>query len=142
MLRYGRVLIVEGPIMRRVIRQMLAGGGFATIDEVPGGHEALGVLTRITCALVIADWNMSPISGMDLLVQMRALPRNQNTPFVMTTGKGQKRFAAVGRDNGATRYLEKPFTAELLLERIGEASAQLPSERNAPAPELRSLRRS
>ena len=141
MLRYGRVLIVEGPIMRKVIRQMLAGSGFANFDEVPGGTEALSVLARITYALVIADWNMAPVSGMDLLVQMRALPRNRDTPFVMTTGKGQKRFAAVGRDNGATRYLEKPFTAEVLLERVGEASARLSPAPEASSFEPRSIRR-
>ncbi len=141
MMRYGRVLIVEGPIMRKVIRQMLASGGFATIDELSGGGEALAVLARITYALVIADWNMAPFSGMELLTGMRALPRNRDTPFLMTTGKGQKRFAAVGRDNGATRYLEKPFTAELLLERVGEAAAQLSPARDAPAAELRSIRR-
>ena len=141
MLRYDRVLIVEGPIMRKVIGQMLAGGGFANVDGVPGGQEALTLLARITYGLVIADWNMTPMSGMELLVQVRSLPRNRDTPFLMMTGKGQKRFAAVGRDNGATRYLERPFTAEALLERIGEALVQLPPARDAAPVELRSLRR-
>ena len=84
---------------------------------------------------------MAPVSGSELLVRMRHLPRNRDTPFLMMTGRGQKRFAAVGRDGGATRYLERPFTAAALLERIGEALVSPASSREAAPVEQRALRR-
>ena len=140
MLRYGRVLIVDGPMMRKVIRPMLVSAGFMNIDELSSGEEALPLLDRLPYVLVVADWNLAPVTGMDLLVYARNAPRNRDVPFVMMTGKGQKRFAAVGRDNGATRYIEKPFTAEGLVERVREASAHLVPAQDADMVKLRRFR--
>ena len=66
-------------------------------------------------ALVISDWNMAPMSGLDLLGVMRKTRALSAIPFVMVTAKSQKRFSAVARDLGATHYIAKPFSADALM---------------------------
>lgn len=119
MLPYARILVVDDSrATRRIVRRMLEGSGFGNIDEAADGGEALGCLARLTFALVISDWAMNPMSGLDLLVRLRAQPRTAGIPFIMLTAKSQKRFGAIARDNGATHYVEKPFTAPELIERV------------------------
>ncbi len=118
-LPYARILVVDDSrTMRKVIRHMLETNGWRNVDEAADGTEALELARRLNFSLIISDWNMSPMSGLDLLVQLRKAPRTANIPFIMATARAQKRFAAVARDNGATHYLEKPFTADMLMERV------------------------
>lgn len=120
MLPYARILVVDDSrVTRRIIRNMLEGAGHPSIDEAADGREALGLLTRRSYALVISDWNMAPMSGLELLTAIRASPVLQAIPFVMATARSQKRFSGVARDRGATRYIEKPFTATELMACIG-----------------------
>ena len=123
MLQYARILIVDDSgITRKIVRQMLAQNGYRNVDEAANGEEALALLNKISFALVISDWNMSPISGIELLAAMRQSSRLSKIPFIMATAKAQRRFASVARDNGATHYLVKPVTAAMLMERLGELS--------------------
>ena len=120
MLPYARILVVDDSrVTRRIIRNMLESAGHPSIDEAADGREALGLLTRRSYALVISDWNMAPMSGLELLTAIRASPILRAVPFVMATAKSQKRFSGVARDQGATRYIEKPFTAVELMGCIG-----------------------
>lgn len=112
MLPYARILVVDDSrVTRRIVRSMLEGAGHPTIDEAADGREALALLARRSYALVVSDWNMMPMSGLELLTAMRASPTLRSIPFVMATARSQKRFSEVARDQGATRYLQKPFTA-------------------------------
>ena len=125
MLPFARILVVDDSrAMRKIIRHMLDSNGFRSVDEAADGAEALALIRKITYALVISDWNMSPMSGLDLLVHLRTSPRTAKLPFIMATAKAQKRFAGVARDNGTTHYLEKPFTAEMLMERLRQIPFQ------------------
>ncbi len=119
LLPYARILIVDdSATTRRIIRSMLQGAGYRNFDEAADGGEALVLLRSRNYALVICDWMMVPMSGLDLLVAMRASPALRFTPFVMATAKAKRRFASVARDHGATRYLEKPFQPSELLSCI------------------------
>lgn len=116
MLPYARILIVDDSrVTRQIIRGMLERAGFANLDEAADGKEALGLLGRRSYALVISDWNMAPMSGLDLLTAMRSSSTLAAIPFIMATARSQKRFSDVARDRGATRYLEKPFSGETLI---------------------------
>ena len=120
MLPYARILVVDDSrVTRRIIRNMLEGARHPSIDEAADGGEALGLLTRRSYALVISDWNMAPMSGLELLTAIRASSTLRSIPFVMATARSQKRFSGIARDQGATRYIEKPFTAAELMECIG-----------------------
>lgn len=120
MLPYARILVVDDSrVTRRIIRNMLEGAGHPSLDEAADGREALGLLTRRSYALVISDWNMAPMSGLELLTAIRASPVLRAIPFVMATARSQKRFSGIARDQGATRYIEKPFTATELMACIG-----------------------
>ena len=117
---YARILIVDDSrTTRRIVRGMLEGAGYLNIDEAADGREALGLLARRNYAMVISDWNMEPMSGLELLSAMRASPTLRAIPFVMATARSQKRFSGIARDQGATRFLEKPFTAAELVNCIG-----------------------
>ena len=117
MLPFARILIVDDShAMRMIVRSMLQAAGQTNIDEAADGREALGLLSRRNYALVISDWNMEPMSGLDLLSAMRASPRWRNIPFVMATARSQKKFSSIARDHGATRYLEKPFKPADLID--------------------------
>ena len=123
MLPYARILVVDDSrAMRKIIRHMLDTHGFRNVDEAADGAEALALTRKLNFSLIISDWNMSPMSGLDLLVHIRTSPRTAKIPFIMATAKAQKRFAAVARDNGTTHYLEKPFTADMLMERVRTSS--------------------
>ncbi len=123
MLPYARILVVDDSrVTRKIIRRMLEASGFANIDEAADGGEALALTGRLTFGLVISDWNMSPMSGMDLLLRLRAQPRTAKIPFIMATAKSQKRYGAVARDSGATHFIEKPFTSTELLDRVNSVT--------------------
>ena len=119
MLPYARILVVDDSrLTRKIIRRMLEASGFGNIDEAGDGGEALALVARLRFALVISDWNMSPMSGLDLLTRLRGQSRTAGIPFIMVTAKSQKRFGAIARDGGATHYIEKPFSAEELIARV------------------------
>ncbi len=119
MAKYSRILLVDdSAITRRVVRKMLEENGYANIDEAADGRQAVALLGQRTYSLVISDWNMAPMSGLELLASIRASIRLKGLPFIMITGNTQKKFASIARDNGATCYLVKPFTAAVLLERV------------------------
>lgn len=116
MLAYARILIVDDSrVTRRIVRGMLEAAGHPNTDEAADGREALGLLGKRSYKLVISDWDMAPMSGLDLLGAMRASRPLRTIPFIMVTAKAQKRFSAVARDMGATHYIEKPFSAAELM---------------------------
>ena len=104
LLPHARILIVDdSATTRRIIRSMLQGAGYRNFDEAADGGEALVLLRSRNYALVICDWMMVPMSGLDLLVAMRASPALRFTPFVMATAKAKRRFASVApRSRGDT----------------------------------------
>lgn len=121
-MHYLRILVVDDSrVARKIVCGMLAANGFVNLDEASSGKEALDLLARRTYRLVISDWNMLPVSGLELLAAIRRSERYGQLPFIMATAKTGRKFLEIARDNGATFYLEKPFSAHDLIVRVKSA---------------------
>jgi two-component system chemotaxis response regulator CheY len=109
------VLIVDDyKTMLRIINNLLKQLGFPNVDEATDGGMALEMFKLKNYGLVISDWNMEPMSGIDLLKQVRALPTNGNVPFIMVTAESKTENVIAAKQAGVSNYIVKPFNAETL----------------------------
>lgn len=112
------ILIVDDyNTMIRILRNLLRQLGFTNIDEANDGGAALAKMRAKDYALVISDWNMAPMSGLELLQRVRADARTSTTPFVMVAGSASEGESAEARA-GASTYILKPFTAQSLKAKL------------------------
>lgn len=113
------VLIVDDyKTMLRIIGNLLKQLGFNNVDEATDGSMALEMFKNKTYGLVISDWNMEPMSGLDLLKQVRTLPANANVPFVMVTAESKTENVIAAKQAGVSNYIVKPFNAETLKTKL------------------------
>jgi two-component system chemotaxis response regulator CheY len=113
------ILIVDDyQAMIRIIRNFLLQLGFEQIDEAHDGQTALAKLKERPYCLVISDWNMAPMNGLELLQQVRADPGLKNLPFIMVTAENRDDRIALARQAGVSDYVIKPFNVETLGRRI------------------------
>ncbi len=113
------VLIVDDyKTMLRIIRNLLKQIEFHNVDEASDGAEALGKLRNGGYGLVISDWNMAPMTGLELLQEVRADPRLKATPFIMITAESKAENVVAAKQAGVSNYIVKPFNAETLREKI------------------------
>lgn len=118
------VLIVDDyKTMLRIIRNLLKQIEFHNVDEASDGAEALGKLRNGGYGLVISDWNMAPMTGLELLQQVRADPRLAATPFIMITAESKAENVVAAKQAGVSNYIVKPFNAETLREKIEKVLA-------------------
>ena len=118
------ILIVEDfRTMVRIMRNLLKQLGFEDVDDAPDGSRALELLRQRNYGLVISDWNMAPMTGIELLRHLRAMPHHQTTPFVMVTAETRNENIVIARGAGVNAYLVKPFNGETLRGKIEEAYA-------------------
>lgn len=111
------VLIVDDyKTMLRVIRNLLNQIGFREIDEATDGQMALGMMGKKKYDLVISDWNMEPMTGLDLLKSVRAA--NNNVPFIMVTAESKTENIIAAKTAGVNNYIVKPFNADTLKSKI------------------------
>jgi two-component system chemotaxis response regulator CheY len=111
------ILIVDDyNTMIRIMRNLLRQLGFTNIDEASDGRTALAKMQAKSYALVISDWSMASMTGMELLRCIRADERTAATPFVMLANDNEEGEAAEGRT--ASSYLVKPFTAQALKQKL------------------------
>ncbi len=119
-----RILLVEDSApMRKIETRILKGNlGFENIHEVVDGEAATEVLQGDEQVdLIISDWNMNAISGLDLLKWVRADARRKNTPFIMATGQGEKSQVAIAMEAGGNGVVSKPFSPDDLMAKIEAA---------------------
>ena len=113
------ILVVDDyKTMVRIVRNLLHQLGFDNVDEASDGAGALAKLRARRFGLVISDWAMEPMSGLELLQAMRADPDLKTLPFIMITAENRKERIAKAEQAGADGYIVKPFGAEALRERI------------------------
>jgi two-component system chemotaxis response regulator CheY len=109
------VLIVDDyKTMLRIINNLLKQLGFMNVDEATDGTMALEMMKNKKYGLIISDWNMEPMTGLQLLKQVRA---NQNTaglPFIMVTAESKTENVIEAKKAGVSNYIVKPFNAETL----------------------------
>lgn len=113
------VLIVDDyKTMLRIIRNLLKQLDFDNVEEASDGQEALAKLRAGQFGLVISDWNMQPMTGLDLLKEVRADARLKETPFIMITAESKTENVIAAKAAGVSNYIVKPFNAETLRGKI------------------------
>ncbi len=109
------VLVVDDyQTMIRIIRNLLNQLGFKNIEEAKDGRQALEKLNAGRFGLVISDWNMEPMTGYELLQQVRASDKLKATPFIMVTAESKTENVIAAKKAGVNNYIVKPFNAETL----------------------------
>jgi two-component system chemotaxis response regulator CheY len=118
------VLIVDDyKTMLRIIRNLLKQLEFDNVEEASDGQEALAKLRAGQFGLVISDWNMQPMTGLDLLKEVRADARLKEMPFIMITAESKTENVVAAKAAGVSNYIVKPFNAETLRGKIEKVLA-------------------
>ena len=113
------VLIVDDyKTMLRIIRNLLKQLGFDNVDDASDGSAALTKLRAKKYGLVISDWNMEPVTGLDLLRRVRGEATTSALPFIMVTAESKTENVIEAKKAGVNNYIVKPFTAEVLKAKI------------------------
>jgi two-component system chemotaxis response regulator CheY len=113
------VLVVDDyKTMIRIIRNLLKQLGFANVDEAGDGSAALDMMRQKEYGLVISDWNMEPMTGYELLREVRADDRLSRTPFIMVTAESKTDNVIAAKKAGVNNYIVKPFNAATLKAKI------------------------
>ena len=114
----GVLIVDDYKTMLRIVRNLLKQINFHNVDEANNGTEALEKLRAREFGLVISDWNMMPMNGLELLQEMRADPQLCNTPFIMITAESKTENVIAAKQAGVNNYIVKPFNAETLQAKI------------------------
>ena len=113
------ILIVDDyKTMLRIIRNLLKQLGFDNVDEASDGATALQRLREKDFGLVISDWNMEPMTGLQLLKEVRSDAKLAHIPFVMVTAESKTENVIAAKEAGVTNYIVKPFNAETLKQKL------------------------
>ncbi len=113
------ILIVDDyKTMLRIVRSLLEQLGFRNVDEATDGKSAFDMIAARQYGLVISDWNMQPVTGLDLLKRVRANAPTANLPFIMVTAEARTENVVAARQAGVNNYIIKPFTQAVLKQKI------------------------
>lgn len=114
-----RILIVEkNRTMLRLIRSLLNDFGYTNIDEANSGSAALEYLRDNKTNLIISDWNIEPMSGLELLRQVRAEEEFKRVQFIMITAQAKIENVIAAKQAGVNNYIVKPFNAATLRAKV------------------------
>lgn len=109
------ILIVDDyKTMLRIIKNLLTQLGFENVDDATNGSMALVKLREKKYGLVISDWNMEPMTGLELLKHVRADKALKDIPFIMVTAESKTDNVVAAKQAGVNNYIVKPFNAETL----------------------------
>ena len=119
------ILIVDDyNTMVRIIRNLLKQLGFENVDDACDGTAALAKLREKKYGLVISDWNMEPMTGYELLKEVRSDPGLSKTPFIMVTAESKTENVIAAKKAGVNNYIVKPFNAQTLKTKIEAVFAE------------------
>jgi two-component system chemotaxis response regulator CheY len=119
------VLVVDDyNTMIRIIRNLLKQLGFEDVDDASDGSAALTKLRGKRYGLVISDWNMEPMTGYELLKEVRSDPGLSKTPFIMVTAESKTENVIAAKKGGVNNYIVKPFNAQTLKTKIEAVFAE------------------
>ncbi|MCK4469610.1 MAG: response regulator [Desulfobacterales bacterium] len=121
-----KILVVDDfATMRRIIKNLLKQGKYINITEAEDGADALKVLKSEKVDFIISDWNMPNMTGLELLKAVRADSELSGLPFLMVTAESLKDNIVLAVKEGVSNYIVKPFTAEVLSEKIENIIAKM-----------------
>jgi two-component system chemotaxis response regulator CheY len=113
------VLVVDDySTMRRIIKNLLNQIGFQNVEEADNGATAYDKLRAQKFGLVVSDWNMEPMTGLELLKLVRADSALKSLPFIMVTAESKTENVIAAKQAGVSNYIVKPFNAETLKAKI------------------------
>ena len=113
------VLVVDDfETMRRIVKSSLKKLGFSNVIEAEDGKIALRKLETEKIGLIISDWIMPNMSGIDFLRAVRSDDRFKDTPFIMLTTEGRKKDVVEAVNAGVSNYIVKPFNPDTLYQKI------------------------
>jgi two-component system chemotaxis response regulator CheY len=116
-----KVLVVDDfATMRRIIKNVLKQIGFGNIMEADDGTTALPIIKENNIDLIISDWNMPKMNGLDLLKTVRKEEETKDVPFVMVTAEAQKENVVQAVQAGVSNYIVKPFTVDAVKEKLSQ----------------------
>ncbi len=116
-----KVLVVDDfATMRRILKNILKQLGFTNIVEAEDGTTAWEILEEQSIDLIISDWNMPKMTGLDLLKKVRASSKHSKMPFLMVTAEAQKQNVIEAVQAGVSNYVVKPFTAEGIYDKLSK----------------------
>lgn len=119
------ILIVDDyKTMLRIIRNLLKQLGFNNVDEATDGSMALQKLRDKDYGLVISDWNMEPMTGIQLLREVRADAKLKALPFIMITAESKTENVIAAKEAGVNNYIVKPFNAATLKTKLASVIGQ------------------
>lgn len=114
-----KVLVVDDDATtRRIEKRLLKQLGFADVEEAADGAEAMKILEVTDVRLILSDWDMPNMTGMEFLQAVRGSDRFNATPFIMVTAKDSKEDIIAAAKARVSQYIVKPFTAQALGEKI------------------------
>jgi len=114
-----KVLVVDDfSTMRRIVKNLLKQIGFTNIDEAEDGEQAYTKLKSETFGLVVSDWNMPNLDGLGLIKKVRSDSEINSVPILMVTAEAEKDKVISAIQAGVNNYIVKPFTGEVLREKI------------------------
>lgn len=106
--------------MRMIIRSILKNIGFTNINEADGGKAVLRLLKKQKYDLILCDWNMPDMPGVEVLRKIRSDDELKDMPFIMITAEAQKENILEALEAGVSSYIVKPFAAETITKKINE----------------------
>jgi two-component system chemotaxis response regulator CheY len=110
-----RILVVDDfPAMRKLVRGALRELSLTNVCEARNGKEALEIVDSEPIDLILSDWNMPVMSGLEFLVWVRSREQFKHLPFVMITAEGEKMNVVEAIRHKVSNYIIKPFTVEIL----------------------------
>ena len=113
------ILIVDDyKTMLRIIRNLLKQLGFDNVDEATDGSAALHKLRDKKYSLIISDWNMEPMTGLQLLKEVRSDTKLKELPFIMVTAESKTDNVVAAKEAGVSNYIVKPFNAATLKTKL------------------------
>jgi two-component system chemotaxis response regulator CheY len=116
-----KILIVDDfATMRRIVKNILLQLGYRNIVEADDGTTALDMLKNEKIDLIISDWNMPKMTGLDLLKTVRSNDATASLPFIMVTAEAQQHNIIQAVKAKVSQYIVKPFTAEIMQEKLNK----------------------
>ncbi len=113
------ILIVDDyKTMLRIIRNLLKQLGFNNVDDASDGANALNKMRSKSYGLIISDWNMEPMTGYELLKEVRSDDILKKTPFIMVTAESKTDNVIAAKKAGVNNYIVKPFNAATLKQKL------------------------
>ena len=113
------ILIVDDyKTMLRIIRNLLKQIGFDNVEDATDGTEALQKLREKKFGLIISDWNMEPMTGIELLREVREDDNLKKMPFIMVTAESKTENVVIAKEAGVSNYIVKPFNAATLKSKL------------------------